>query len=513
MPSILFYCEQLYGTGHFSRTLNLIEALLEKNKDITVYFIFGGKIPEGRSVPTCVKFLHLEDDFPTSKAEALSVDIKLLISNRFGLIYNFLSGIDSLDDLYVEFYPFGRCHLVKFFRYIINTCKSWFPTLVVTSFIREVMDIQEKNRDKNIAEAILYVDQILVCGEREKNEVFLGAKELSILDPIVKYVGYVVPKSTAEAYTNLSTLKKKKSLIVSAGGGEDGNDILKEVIDALLNESIVSEFDQINIFLPSNSNNEYLFSKVNYSNLKNIKIHRYSRDYLHCLKESEMHICMGGYNTVFESIAYNVGLVVIPRLWETEQQVRLSYLSEHYRCEVISERPISSGCLKSSIQKLRENISISDFDLTGATKIAEIIFNKETPSSLGRINLLKIIFNNYLSMDHFPGLSKVSHYMSLAIILSKKINWNGHDINAFLDSAKNREVYYLMRSILPFPDYSPNDYSLDDFRNCKKWYRALSILEKDNASDFKPAMNVMDTLIYFEAMSVLSGSNARSKSI
>lgn len=512
MSNVLFYCEQIYGTGHFSRTINIIEAILEKNTDTEIYLIFGGKIPAGRCIPREVKFLNIDDNFPSSKSESLLVNTKELTAKRFNLIHEFISKIRSLDSLYIEFFPFGRCHLGTFFRYTIDICRSWFPNITVTSFIRDVMDIHKKNRDKNIYDAIRYIDNIVVCGEREKNEVFFAAPEFKILEPILEYVGYVVPTALFRNNVYISSLKKGKNLLISAGGGEDGNDFIEELSDLLSDKYWIDEFDEINIFLSSSTNGNQCSKNLEQLNLKNINFHKYSREYLTYLAESEIHICMGGYNTIFESIAYDIGLVVVPRLWESEQKIRMEYLSSYYKCSFITERPVSSDALKSSVRSVRSNKcnASNNFNLMGAYNIAEkFLNNKNSEMKFKKIRLLRNIFF-LIASDEFPGYRKISNFIKMAEQLVASIKWSPNEANYLLSEANNREMFFLMKAILPDFIESTDSYSIEEFKLTRNWYRALSLLSRRDIFEFRESMTSMDSLLYYEAVSALSKNGIRN---
>ncbi|WP_323816587.1 glycosyltransferase [Cellvibrio sp. NN19] len=507
MKNVLFYCEQIYGTGHFSRTVNIIEAFLETN-EVNIYLIFGGRIPEGKSVPDGITFLNITEDFPSSKAESLLVDTKKLTANRMALIHNFISKIETLDNLYLEFYPFGRFHLSAFFRFTIDLCKSWHPNVFVTSYIRDVMDIPEKNRDKNISDAIKYFDQIIVCGEKEKNEVFIGAPEFSILDPIVKYVGYVVPNSISDR-GDLIPIKRNR-MIVSAGGGEDGNEVIKRIIGLLAERFWVPVFEEVNVFLPSKTSDAELLTLISSSGIENLYVHRYSSKFKSYLEESEIHICMGGYNTIFESIALGVGLVVVPRVWESEQCVRLNYLSSHYNCKILSDDSLSAHKLEDAINEVRNLKWTGRFELMGARAIVECVKDKNNHD--GKNDKIELFKNCMLFLDEaiFPGFKRMSLYISIAKQLARDIEWSREDVEQlYLTFNKNELIFFIQLFIPSEFRMEKRDFTVKMFNDSIKWYRSIFLINHNGIMAYRSLMTVMDTLIYFEAKSAFVSHGLR----
>lgn len=448
--SCLFYCEQVFGTGHLARTLNLIEALVLDHKDFDVSLLLGGKVDVKYNIDPNVGLYELPSIIPDDPKVKFCRKANPIVSEaRFAEIQNYVRSLTNLDYLLVEFYPFGRKGLSGYFVYLINLIRLLFPNVKVISYVREILDVHDfQNELRLAAELVSTFDQFFVCGQKSIYEDIADRSVLKLLEDKITYLGYVVPnevlptKTCDRLFESVNDVCEIKC-VVSIGGGRDGFDVQLSLVECIL-ETIKNKK---NICVDVFKGKFHSGVKCDFPIHDSITYHNYSNEFLSCLKNADIHFCMGGYNSVMESLSLGVFPVICPREWETEQLARCRYLEKLGLCYVLSSDNIGPVAVSGVFEKPQRNKAPESMSFSGASRFCELL-------SLGLPDKNQTNFNVLLKMltalDLCLKSKSVSSFSSvwpLAVKVASQIDWGSGSKQSLLsryDDSLGRLLVYLL---------------------------------------------------------------------
>ncbi len=349
---VMFYVQHLLGIGHLMRARRIALALHANGIQVTL--VTGG--------------------LPVAGFESSGVDQIALpsLAVRDG---NFSALVDSdgqvVDDVFkenrrihlleayarcrpdivmLEAYPFGRRQLRFELLPLIEAIQISLPKPLLVTSIRDVLQRRSKaGRDEETAKLInLYFDKVLVHGDpkfAQLDDSFPMAK--AIADKIA-YTGLVCgppPQVSSEAFT----------IVVSAGGGAVGSDLLHASIQAAMLLPDVESWCVITgPYLPQQ---EYdaLRSKAP----ANVTIERFRSDFTGLLATAALSISQSGYNTVSDVLQAKCRALLLPfsSHGETEQSDRAVSLEQRGLATVVPDDVLSTKV--SSGEKLASIIRTS----------------------------------------------------------------------------------------------------------------------------------------------------------
>lgn len=336
---IIVYCQHVLGIGHFFRTLEICRQL--KRHDVLL--VTGG--PEvDAAMPDHIRMVRLpglrmsrefKGLYPTDGAKSLD-ETK---SERIETLWTLFS--EEKPDLFLmELYPFGR----KAFRFEIDPVlegirsKALPPATVVCS-VRDILVEREDSEkyEKRVLQTLnRYVDAVLVHGDPNivrLDETFFRIGDIGI--PVV-YTGYVAPRPRGgdrfDVRRKLNLDAYDKLIVVSAGGGKVGEDLMRAALEAV---PLMNDPGSVSLQVVTGP---YLDQKA-YDALETLagsvdrsRILRFIRDFLSFLAAADLSISMAGYNTCMNILTTKVPAVVWPFPQNQEQRMRAERLE---RCGLL----------------------------------------------------------------------------------------------------------------------------------------------------------------------------------
>lgn len=229
-PRVLFYFLHLLGVGHVFRAKRLIEGFHAAG--IATDVIYGGfPVPEMEFKAECVTYLppikaadntyaSYIDDQGNALTPAYMEMRKQAVLESFSKL--------SPDLILTEAYPFGRRMVRHEIKALMETAQTRPNKPIIVSSVRDIL--QEKRKPERLEETCevidAHFDHILVHSDpniiRLDDTFSLASK---IADKL-HYTGFVLP-------SHASTGKVEPyDVIVSAGGGAFGGDMMKTAMDA-----------------------------------------------------------------------------------------------------------------------------------------------------------------------------------------------------------------------------------------------------------------------------------------
>lgn len=430
---ILFYCEQQFGAGHFQRTTNIINSFLGFECLFDIHFMFGGKQIKNPDFDVPVNYMlipkidggidrHFQADMAVSK------NWDDYSKKRKEEISKYVKKIQPIDVLMLEFFPFGRKELSPYFIHLIQESKKYNPKIKVFSYVREVIDGESNETQLNmISNFIKYFDGAFICGRKDIYNFCDTNALIKAIDPCLKYTNYVVPPRLQEKYHSDASLL---TCICSVGGGRDGLEIQKKFLSSFIKTPYMDKI-KLYVFLSRHYEESTICELRLTYECKNIEIFEFTDKFDYWLAKSDLHFCMGGYNSIFESIASGCFPVIFPREWEKEQQIRGAYLSDLKLACVIKQENITPEAIQEAINQFKYAKEKPSF-LNGGDTIVSLLLQENIFPAACLIDVLKntLKFIDEVDMENPVLKSKIE---AINNILVERISWTDEDMNSFLN--------------------------------------------------------------------------------
>jgi len=346
---VLFYVQHLLGIGHLKRAATLARAMAEQ--DLAVTIVSGGhdipglnigdaefiQLPSTRATDLFFKELVDEDDRPIDgewkerRAKALFDAYRA--TNAHLLMF--------------ELFPFGRRQMRFEIESVLQDAVGRRERPVIVSSVRDILVAQEKpERNEEMLQRVeKYFDHVLIHGD---DALIPFDRTFPLAERIrdkLHYTGYVVDRSGRGA---INTGQGSDEVIVSAGGGAVGADLLKTAIAARALSKLHNRTWRV---LVGVTVDQATFDALAALSGPGIVVERSRPDFTALVTNAALSISQGGYNTVMEVLEAGTRAVIVPYAGgaETEQTMRAQELARHTPIEVLDESALSSQTLAAAV--------------------------------------------------------------------------------------------------------------------------------------------------------------------
>jgi predicted glycosyltransferase len=242
----------------------------------------------------------------------------------------------------LEAFPFGRRQLRFELLPLIDAIAATKPKPILVSSIRDFLQRRTKpGRDDYVVQLISqFFDKIVVHGDPTFARLTDSFPKASQIEEKIVYSGLVCAKPTTdktEAY----------DVVVSAGGGAVGVDLVKTSIDAarLLPKSLTWCI----VTGPNSPINDQLASIRLAS--PNITFEEFRSDFPSLLRSAQLSVSQAGYNTVSDILKAECRCLLVPysSSGETEQLDRATRLVDMGLANMLSSEGLTGKKLASRI--------------------------------------------------------------------------------------------------------------------------------------------------------------------
>jgi len=319
---ILLYSHDTVGLGHIRRVAAIGKQLATEAPDDTVLILTGSDVAGSLDLPPNVDYVKLPsvrkvnnsryearklrlegDDVMTLRAELIretyrSFNPDLLIVDKAPL------GVhgDLLPTLKLARED-GRCRVVLSLRDILDT-----PEEVIGAWERE-----------GIHDALRrYYDLVLVWGEQRIYDMVTEYRLPADVAAKVQYCGYIGAEPDAGVPSGRG--KRKKLVLVTVGGGQDGYDLLETYLRSLSRTR--KRFASVVLLGPDlpAEKKEALRSMIGRTDAPVFAVD-YAQQIDRLMRSADLCVTMGGYNTMCEVVSRGRPAVVVPRVNPRQEQL------------------------------------------------------------------------------------------------------------------------------------------------------------------------------------------------
>jgi predicted glycosyltransferase len=380
----MFYCQHVLGMGHLIRSAEIVRGLA--NNGFKVSFLNGGEIVEGFKLFADIELVNLPPiksdaefrELQVADSELTLEEIKTERCRRILAEYERLQP----DVLIIELFPFGRRKFAFELIPLLNRIRDDKRTKVVCS----LRDILVSKRDQTRFEDQVcnwmnkYFDLLLVHSDPQFQRLEETFPRASQIQCPIRYTGFVVQQPE-----DIELIRDNTGLtiLVSIGGGRVGCELLEASIAA--SELIANEHPhRLQIFtgpyLPAEDFNRL---RQLAGEKPNIRIERFTPNFLDHLQHADLSISMAGYNTCMNLLTTGTPALVLPFAGNNneEQTIRANKLERLETVTVLRDGDLTPAVLAEKILAVGRQARTGKptLDLSGATTTAEIVWQLFCP--------------------------------------------------------------------------------------------------------------------------------------
>ena len=379
--NIIFYCQYVWGMGHFIRSLEFARAL--SGHDVTL--IAGGQEVEV-DLPEHVRLLRLPVLYMDEKFTRLipgdpGRSVEQIQHERKKTIYALME--DLQPDLFiVELYPFGRSIFGFELEPLLGDIRAGkFGRVKAVCSLRDIL-VEKKDPpayEKRVLQKLnRYFDALLIHSDaalQRLDETFSRAGDIEI--PL-EYTGFITQQSDPAAGRKLRRELKiapgGKLIVASAGGGRSGFNLLTSVLDAceLLRDSLPIRLEAFTGPFMENEAHEKLAARC----APGIRIQRYTRHFLDYLHAADLSVSLAGYNTCMNLLVTQVPALVYPYSRQREQPMRVNKIKNLLPLKILNAENVQPDRLSDHIVQMldqKRTLKTLPIDLNGAANAANFL--------------------------------------------------------------------------------------------------------------------------------------------
>jgi predicted glycosyltransferase len=357
------------GLGHLRRTSLIGEAFLGASKDSNILLLADSPVAPFFQLPDRMDHIKLPSIRKVSagcwEATRLRMDERELVRLRADLLCSALVSFRP-NVVLVDHMPGGaQRELVR----ALKTLKQVSPECCVVLGIRDILDAQDVIQrvwDSEGAYEVLgrYYDRLLVYGSKEIFDT-CATYQLPELPRGNHYCGYVVkqrPVRRAEEVRRGLQRRKRRHILVSAGGGSDGQLLMRTYVRAVRLLGSRADFATL-MAVGVNALPEIRRELECEARRLPVRVVSHVEDSVSQIAAADLVVCMAGYNTLSEVLYFKKKALVVPRGGPSaEQRMRAKLFAARGLIDVLDPSDLSPEKLA---ERLVADLATTDYPAQG----------------------------------------------------------------------------------------------------------------------------------------------------
>lgn len=367
---ILFYVQHLLGIGHLARASRVAAAL--QNDGFAVTMVTGG-LPVRGFPPSQLD--HIALPAVTSASEAFSglinaegcpVD-EAFKARRRDLLIETLHELQP-DIVVIEAFPFGRRQMRFELLPLLDAIAGMNPRPKLVTSVRDLLQERVKSgRNEETVELLnAHFDLVMVHGDPKFARLEDTFPLTANIRPPVGYTGLVAAPPPALPNENFRVL-------VSAGGGAAGADLVKATIEAA---RLLPDAENWALITGPNLP-QAIYDAATTEAPPGLRLFRFREDFPSLLAGAELSVSQAGYNTVCDVLRAGCRSLLVPFSagGETEQTARARRLERLGLATTLPEQGLTGWQLAAAIAEAlaRPKPPAAALDLDGANGAATLL--------------------------------------------------------------------------------------------------------------------------------------------
>jgi predicted glycosyltransferase len=323
---VLIYSHDTFGLGHLRRSRAIANAIVERWPDASVVIISGSPVIGNFEFGSGVDYIRIPGVTKLPDGDYRSLNLNMSLESAVGLRQAIIlraAEVFQPDVLIVDKEPTGfRGEVLPALEYLKNRGRH----LVLG--IRDVMDessrlVTEWER-KGAKEALIrYYDEIWVYGLKDVHEPLAAFDLPREVKERITYTGYLrreMPQGpTSGRYPKIT---KQPFILVTTGGGGDGDDLMDWVISAYETDPTL-QMPALLLFGPFINRDRRRSFMDRIGRHPKLDALTFDNKIELLMQKADAIVAMGGYNTFCEILSFDKRALIVPRTRpRLEQHIR-----------------------------------------------------------------------------------------------------------------------------------------------------------------------------------------------
>jgi predicted glycosyltransferase len=378
---IIFYCQYVWGMGHLFRSIELVRALSEHD----VILIAGGQevdvgLPENVTLVR-LPVLYMDEQFTTLIAGEPERNVEDLQRERKEILFSLFE--EHKPELFIiELYPFGRTIFGFELKPLLESIRQGkFGEVKIACSLRDIL-VEKKDpqayEERVIHDLNTFFDLLLIHSDPELIPLDGTFSRLNDIQIPIRYTGFVTrhvePKAGTKLRQELGIDSEEQLIVVSAGGGRSGFDLLNTVLDAY---RLLPNADKIRLEMfsgPFREPEEH--KKLAAKATEGIRVRRFTKRFLEYLSAADLSVSLAGYNTCMNLLVTGIPALVFPYPQQQEQPIRVEKIKPFLPMKILEDKDIAPPSLCHQIRQMLLEPKRSDLlaiNLNGAENAARYL--------------------------------------------------------------------------------------------------------------------------------------------
>lgn len=337
---VLIYSHDTFGLGHLRRCRTIAHSLVEHHKNLSVLILSGSPIIGSFDFRARVDFVRVPGVIKLRNGEYTSLNLHMDIEDtldlRASIIRHTASSFDP-DIFIVDKEPLGLRGEVTS---TLEMLKERGTRLVLG--LRDVMDepklLAPEWQRKNVMPALedLY-DDIWVYGLPQICNPLDGLELTPKITQKMTYTGYLPRKTGTAASMALPEMTNRPFLLVTTGGGGDGEGLIDWVLKAYETDPLLP-YPALLVLGPFMSAELQSNFHERAARLERVEVITFDPHFENLMADAAGVVAMGGYNTFCEILSLDKRSIIVPRrVPRLEQTIRAERAEELGLVQMIAD--------------------------------------------------------------------------------------------------------------------------------------------------------------------------------
>jgi predicted glycosyltransferase len=328
---VLIYSHDSFGLGHLRRCRAIAHSLVDADSSLSVLILSGSPIIGSFDFRSRVDFVRIPGVIKLRNGEYVSLNLHIDIEETLAMrssIMRHTADIFDPDILIVDKEPLG---LRGEMRPTLDLLRARGTPIVLG--LRDVMDdpsaLESEWERKNAIPALSdYYNEIWVYGLTQICDPLAGIDLPKSVRRRMVYTGYLRRNVPTAAAAEALGLKDDEFLLVTPGGGGDGDGMIDWVLAAYEQDRRQLPPALI-VFGPFMLPERQMAFAARAARLKNVHTITFEARLEHLMARARGIVAMGGYNTFCEILSFDKPALIVPRTTpRLEQFIRAQRAAE-----------------------------------------------------------------------------------------------------------------------------------------------------------------------------------------
>jgi len=341
-PRILIYSHDTFGLGHLRRSRAIANALIDHNADASILILTGSPAVGNFEFGTGIDYVRIPGVVKLANGEYSSLNLKLPLEEsvrlRSAIIARTAETFDP-DILIVDKEPSG------FRGELLDTLaeRKLRGSRIILG-LRDVLDDAQSLRSewerKGATEAIgRFYDEIWVYGLRRIHDPLSGLPMPRSVPARMRFTGYLRRELPELGMGRAPKITRGPFLLVTAGGGGDGYDMIDWVISAYETDPGLP-LPALIVFGPFMGRDQRRTLMTRIAPNPRLDAIAFDSKLEHLINRASGIVAMGGYNTFCEILSFDRPALIVPRRRpRLEQTIRARAAARLGLIDILEEAP------------------------------------------------------------------------------------------------------------------------------------------------------------------------------